>query len=122
MPGRSLGGIVIGQPMRLVVRRLGAPTETRSAGDLTLYTFHRLGIAVYTAGEVVRRISTTNSFFRTRDGLGVGTSLEEVRQRYGPQLVSRTVEQEEGVANDQLGIAFGAERQVVVVVLVYPRP
>jgi hypothetical protein len=122
VPGRSIGGIVIGQSIRLVVRRLGAPTETGSAGELTLYAFHRLGIAVYAAGETVRRISTTNTFFRTRDGLGVGSSLEEVRQRYGPQLVNRTVEQVQGVANDQLGIAFGVERQAVVVVLVYPKP
>lgn len=122
LPGRSIGAIVIGQPIRLVVRRLGAAAETRPAGEMTLYDFPRFGITVYAAGEVVRAISTTNSLFRTREGHGVGSSVGDVRQLYGLQFVNRTVENTQGFAYDRLGIAFGVERQTVVVVIVYPRP
>lgn len=119
MPGKSIAGVTIGQRIRTVVRRLGAPSETRSAEGMVLYLFPRFGITVYGAGEVVRAVSTTNSVLRTRERVGVGSSLAEVREVYGDQSQPREVEGAQGIAYDRLRIAFGIERQSVVIVLVY---
>lgn len=121
VPGRSIGGIVIGHPLRSVVSRLGPASATHPADGMTVHIFARYAIRVYAARETVRAISTTNSIFRTREGIGVGSSAGEITRVHGPQFATRDVEGIRGVAYDEPGIAFGIERQTVVVVFVYRR-
>ncbi len=121
VPGKSIAGITIGQPLRSVVLRFGPASETRPLGSATVYVFEKFGLTVRVEAETVRAIATGNSIFRTREGTGVGSSVDEVTRAYGTQFASREVEELRGVAYDGLGIAFGVQRQSVAVVLVYAR-
>lgn len=118
-PGHEIAGVRLGQSASSMLRRLWPPTETRELPDGMVYMFPRYGLNVYVANGVVRAVSTTSSLMRTGEAIGLGASLDDVRQMYGTQFADALVEGQMGVAYDQHGIAFGFDGGTVSTIIVY---
>jgi len=98
VPGRSLGEIVLGEPLRVLSRRYTLDHYT-FAGTEPVETFVLKGNFKVEArvdkstGRVVG-VLTRSDFFRLEGGLGVGSLLQEAEEKYGT-----------------LPVEFGAEEQ-----------
>jgi hypothetical protein len=86
IPGRGMAGVRFGMPQQRVLDILGDPdTDYTYRSGLTTYTYNRLKLRVTFAPAV-----TTNNVFmlftsgrgeRTKQGVGVGTSLRTLRRK-----------------------------------------
>lgn len=96
VPGRSAGPIDIGMKLDAVERIFGRPSTTDLTSNTHWYEWqapnNQMGsIAVETAQDTVILISLANDpRYRTSEGLGDGTTLDEVRRVFGqPSSVMR---------------------------------
>jgi hypothetical protein len=117
-PGASLAGVRIGESAVHVMARLGQPVGEEVAGTVKL-AFWRYGITVYARGGSVVAVSATNSLLRTREGLGLGSGLEQVTGVFGTSFTDVLVEGFRGIAYPDRGIAFGLDGGAVAVVHVF---
>ena len=97
-PGKSIAGLYVGEERSAFLARMGAPAFYKeSPGDgLAVYEWGlrdglapfpsaRLWILVDTStGGKAFRVGTEDPRYRTREGLGVGTPIEDFFREYGP--------------------------------------
>ena len=87
VPGRSLGEITLGEPLRILSRRYTLDHTNFQSYD-PVETFGLKGAFKVevrvdrTTGRVVG-VSTRSDFFRLEGGLGVGSLRQEVEEKYG---------------------------------------
>ncbi len=121
VPGVSLADVPVGMPISEVVARFGAPSQVRlaDASGTLAYVFGQYGITVYARSNVVIALATTNSVIATVRGVGLGAPAAAVAAAFGPARVTGIVEGFSGPVYQDLGIAFGLDRQTVAAVMVF---
>ncbi|MDQ7819458.1 MAG: hypothetical protein QN173_07660 [Armatimonadota bacterium] len=119
VPGQALAGIVLGQRIQLILARFGRPSVVRETMVDSVYTFSRWGIAVYVKDGTVTAASTSNSLLKISEDLGVGYRAEDVIRLFGRGFREGTVEGFPGLVYDDVGVAFGLDRQAVAVIIVF---
>jgi len=121
VPGASLADIPLGSPIVEVIARLGAPSQVRLvANDGTLaYVFGPYAITAYTRSNVVAALATTNSVLASVGGVGLGAPLSAVVAAFGRARTSGVVEGLRGPVYENLGVAFGLDRDAVAAVIVF---
>lgn len=121
VPGVSLADIVLGMPVSEVVARFGAPSQVRLAdpGGTLAYLFGQYGITVYARSNIVVALTSTNSLITTARGIGLGAPAAAVVAAFGPTRTGGIVEGFPGPMYEDLGIAFGLDRDMVAAVMVF---
>lgn len=106
VPGSRIGGAELGQADQgALFRQLGEPAETERRGDREYYMYgspgqadpNALVVDFDLAKDEPFEISTASAAYRTRDGLGVGSSEQAIRGRLGPPLCAGSNERGDGL-------------------------
>ena len=83
--GRSIGAAALGMSQDAIHSLYGEPLRTRPAGDVFAVEGGVLEVA-YAAGRV-SALATTSAYYRTAEGIGVGTRAPRGWARAGRELV-----------------------------------
>lgn len=91
-PGRSIGSVYIGAPLRVLKNQLVLDTPLNFKGRRTAVTVYPrnlpgLEVTFDPDSERVIRVRTTSRAYRLPEGLGVGARLQELQQAYGRDAV-----------------------------------
>jgi hypothetical protein len=121
VPGVGLADIAVGEPIAEVLTRFGTPSAVRLTGNdgLLGYGFDQYGITVYTHGDVVQAVATTNSVVGSANGIRLGTPLSEIVHELGDVYSPGVVEGFSGVIYGGTGVAFGLDHGAVAAILVF---
>lgn len=121
VPGVGLADIAVGEPIAEVLARFGTPSAVRLTGNdgMLGYGFDQYGITVYTHGDVVQAVATTNSVVGSAKGIRLGTPLSEIVRSLGDVYSPGVVEGFSGVIYGGTGVAFGLDRGAVAAILVF---
>lgn len=144
IPGESLGQTPLGLSASLLEKRLGAPDLSDAAMGKAWLTWNgkkdehnnKTELNIYTTyadtsmrEKVVRQIRTTSSWFKTKTGVGVYSSLQDIRAQWPDikkagayQDDGRTIEIYDSKAN---GIAFeiarANEQEICTGIIIHPK-
>jgi hypothetical protein len=83
VPGQRVGQIQLGMPVAQVYAILGAPSRTDKLEEETHYVYSDLNVVIKDSTQRVDVVNETNSKYRTREGVGVGSQDIEVRAKMG---------------------------------------
>ena len=86
VPNRGIAGVELRMTKKQVLAKLGRPATVRRGtndfGPYSVFVYRRKGIEVsFQGGNTVTAITTTATGERTARGVGVGSTLAEVRAR-----------------------------------------
>lgn len=96
VPGVSVGLLKLGDGKETIVNVLGKPEltgETETEPKSQIYQYYKKGLHVLLRANKVHLIAIQSSYFRTAEGVGVGSSYSEVESAMGgsPQKVQGNV-------------------------------
>ncbi len=118
-PGKSLAGITLGSPVRLVITRFGTPSDVKDTDRDVIYLYNKFGINIYAHDDLVTAVSTSNSLLRISSALGPGFGVANATAEFGRGYRQGSVEGFTGLVYDDSGIAFGVDGNAIAVVLVF---
>ena len=122
VPGRSAGPAVLGMPGQELVRQLGRPSGAVRAEAGTRLSWPRVGLSVRLDRDgKVEAVFVESPRFRTREGVGVGSTREDVVVAFGPTDHAQEDRSTLILAYPGLGISFAIrkDRDGVELVMVY---
>jgi len=91
VPGKSIGKIFLGQDVKEMSKMLGTPDDGDAAmgkawgiwhldgGDLSVYSSYKDSTAT---SRDVKQVVVSAEGYKTKEGFGKGTSIEEIRKTY----------------------------------------
>jgi hypothetical protein len=122
VPGRAAGPAVLGMPGQELVRQLGRPSgEVRAQAQARL-SWPGLGLTVRLDGDgKVDAVFVESPRFRTAEGVGVGSTRQEVLAAFGATDRAQEDRSTLILAYPALGISFAIrkDRDRVELVMVY---
>jgi hypothetical protein len=116
IPGDSIGAFQLGVTLDEVRKIAGAPHDERT-GDMTIeWTYrisggkekvYRFEVTALAKSRTVISLTTDIPDYRTKDGLGVGSKLNDIKKSLGePDRITQLESGKMGIEYDKIGIGF----------------
>ena len=123
VPGHRVGPIVLGMRVVQVFRYLGPPSNRSGSEGSGKFSWPHRGITVRVdSGGHVDTVFVEHPRYRTAQGVGVGSGLEEVLRAFGPTHQAQEDRTTLVLAYPGLGISFALDKsrgERVQMVVVY---
>lgn len=104
IPGKQLALIQLNKDIQAVLDRLGKPDKSDAAMGKSLLTWNNLNnaeLSIFTARKMgiedfsrIKAIRSLSRKFKTKNNLGVGSTLEDIKQKFSLQKVGEFQENE----------------------------
>jgi len=119
VPGQRVGNIKIGMDISIITKHWGNPKSVKKlpGSQITVYTYSHKGMKILVESGIVAGAEIMSYKFRTREGISVNNSRNQVVKTYG----KRYRQVKESINYRSLGIGFYFHKGKVISILLTSR-